>query len=203
MRKLIVMSLLVGLLTFSGCALLESALYEQARDPLTSELEWVDVDATNGLPDDLKKEGFVVTVTTSEKVPGKAYEPYYGEEPSDIVKSTSGFLGMIPGWGALASSILTFVVGAGGGLIRGRRKLNGEKAKSEGFRLLSAELIQTLEDIKTGKLDTDEDGKVSIKEIGEYIKDRGLKSVEPAKLEELLRIIDGTLDTVNKVKNSD
>ena len=67
--------------------------------------------------------------------------------------------------------------------------ITGYSASSGGMALL----VGVLEDIKTGALDADRNGRISLAEIREYIRKRGKEALKPAFVAEVVRIVTSTL----------
>ncbi|NUO17566.1 MAG: hypothetical protein HUU03_14125, partial [Planctomycetaceae bacterium] len=82
--------------------------------------------------------------------------------------------------------------------LRGRRRVSAERAKTAAFSGGMALVVGLLEDLKSGALDADKNGRVSLAEIREYVRRRGKEAINPAFVAEVVRIVTGTFTETEK-----
>ncbi len=183
MRHFILAMLVSVCVLLSGCALLDSLMLGRMRDEQGQEL-YVDRDGK------LTRE--------AKDAHGNPNEPAYGSGPSDAVSAlTAGAQALGGPWGAAAGAGLGLIAAAYAAL-RGRRQVDAERAKSAVWQGGMALLVGVLEDIKTGAIDADKNGKISLAEIREYIRKRGKEALKPAFVAEVVRIVTSTLTPTEK-----
>lgn len=187
MTKAIGAGLLGVSVTLGGCALLDSLMLE----PLTFQDgsdAWIDVEATESLPEDQRDAGAVVLVKGSDRIPGRKYERAYKDESNGLLPGIGNAVGSNFGaWGAIAGPI-GGIVAAVYAAIRGRRKFSLAKAGQGLMALALVEFAKTMQDMKDGKIDTDADGKVALNEISAYIAKRGKDSANPEFIKRVVEI---------------
>jgi hypothetical protein len=129
------------------------------------------------------------TTEAFSKVDGKPNEPAYSSVPSSAVNGAAGIVSAIGGpWGAIAGyglGILATLYAA----IRGKGALNAANAKKAAIKAGMPIVLSIVADWKSGILDADKDGVVSIAEIADYIKKRALASLTPQGIQDILKII--------------
>ncbi len=179
-----ILALLVAMACFlSGCALLDSLMLSRMRNEQGQEL-YVD------------REGRFTREATDAQ--GNPHEPAYGSGPSDAVSALAAGAQALGGpWGAAAGAGLGLIAAAYTAL-RGRRQVNAERAKGAAWQGGMALLVGVLEDIKSGAIDADRNGKISLAEIREYIRKRGKEALKPAFVAEVVRIVTSTLTPTEK-----
>ncbi|CAG0979985.1 hypothetical protein PLCT2_01845 [Planctomycetaceae bacterium] len=179
-----VLAVLVSMCVFlSGCALLDSLMLSRMRNEQGQEL-YVD------------REGKLTREAADAQ--GNAHEPAYSSEPSEAVGALAQGAQALGGpWGAAAGAGLGLIAAAYAAM-RGRRQVNAARAKTEAWQGGMALLVNVLEDIKTGAIDADRNGKISLKEIREYVRKRGKEALKPAFVAEVVRIVTSTLTPTEK-----
>lgn len=179
-----VLAVLASLCVFlSGCALLDSLMLGRMRNAQGEEL-YID------------REGKLTREAADAQ--GNAHEPAYSSEPSEAVSALAQGAQALGGpWGAAAGAGLGLIAAAYAAL-RGRRQVNAERAKTEAWQGGMALLVNVLEDIKSGAIDADRNGKISPTEIREYIRKRGKEALKPAFVAEVVRIVTSTLTQTEK-----
>ncbi len=179
--------LLGGLLAFSisGCGMLDSLLLGRMRNERGQELF---VTAQGQL------------THAGRDANGQENEPAYGSAPSEGVNALMLGAQVLGGpWGAAAGAGLGLIAAAYAAL-RGRRQVNAERAKTAAWQGGMALLVGVLEDLKNGAIDADRNGRITLKEIREYIRKRGKEALKPAFVAEVVRIVTGTLTQTEKQK---
>lgn len=183
MRHFVLVALVSLCVFLSGCALLDSLMLGRMRDPQGQEL-YVD------------REGKLTH--EAKDAQGNPNEPAYESGPSDTVNALAAGAQALGGpWGAAIGGGLGLIAAAYAAL-RGRRQVNAERAKGAAWQGGMALLVGVLEDIKTGALDADRNGKISLAEIREYIRKRGKEALKPAFVAEVVRIVTSTLTPTEK-----
>lgn len=178
------LAVLVSLCVFiSGCALLDSFMLNRLRDAQGQEL-YID------------REGKLTR--EAHDAQGKPHEPAYSSEPSGAVNALAQGAAALGGpWGAAIGGGLGFIAAAYAAL-RGRRQVSAERAKGAAWQGGMALLVSVLEDIKSGAIDADRNGKISLAEIREYVRRRGKEALKPAFVAEVVRIVTSTLPPTEK-----
>lgn len=183
MRHFVLVALVSLCVFLSGCALLDSLMLGRMRNAQGQELY-------------LDREGKPTREATDAQ--GNPNEPAYESGPSDAVSALAAGAQALGGpWGAAIGSGLGLIAAAYAAL-RGRRQVNAERAKGAAWQGGMALLVGVLEDIKTGALDADRNGKISLAEIREYIRKRGKEALKPAFVAEVVRIVTSTLTPTEK-----
>lgn len=183
MRHLLLTTLISLCVFLSGCALLDSLMLSRMRDAQGEEL-YLD---RNGK---LTRE--------AHDAQGKPHEPAYSSEPSGAVDALAQGAQALGGpWGAAIGGGLGLIAAAYAAL-RGRRQVNAERAKGAAWQGGMALLVGVLEDIKSGAIDADRNGKISLAEIREYVRKRGKEALKPAFVAEVVRIVTSTLTPTEK-----
>ena len=183
MRHFVLVALVSLCVFFSGCALLDSLMLGRMRNAQGQELY-------------LDREGKPTREATDAQ--GNPNEPAYESGPSDTVSALAAGAQALGGpWGAAIGGGLGLIAAAYAAL-RGRRQVNAERAKGAAWQGGMALLVGVLEDIKTGALDADRNGKISLAEIREYIRKRGKEALKPAFVAEVVRIVTSTLTPTEK-----
>lgn len=152
------------------------ALYEDASGTLTTS----PVDTRTGAPNRPKRIRLV--------------------QPGPNVRGAAGFAANFGPWGALIGALGTGAAGLYARL-RNRQRLNeiGLRKQAEqqldetGSALVFA--LRLIEKIKTAgpELDRDGDGKVSLEEIKQFVRDRGSRFADPEFLAQVVRIANASL----------
>ena len=122
-----------------------------------------------------------------DPVTGKSNEPRYESAPAAGVSGLASLLRIFPGWGdaafygvvSLASIYAT---------IRAK-KFTASRARQAAIRAGMPIVLSIVADIKSGVLDTDKDGVVSISEIAEYIKKKALASLTPEGIQGIVKVV--------------
>jgi hypothetical protein len=191
MRTWIIVALIAALATLSGCALLDALigqretqavsdtgqpLYEDAAGALTTQ----PTDPATGLPNRPKLIKLV--------------------QPGGNVGAAAEFAATFGPWGALIGALGTGAAGLYARL-RNKQRLNeiGLRRQAEqqldetGSALTFA--VRLIEKIKTAgpELDRDGDGKVSIEEVKQFVRDRGSRFADPEFLAQVVRIANASL----------
>ncbi len=183
MRHFVLVALVSLCVFLSGCALLDSLMLGRMRNAQGQELY-------------LDREGKPTREATDAQ--GNPNEPAYESGPSDAVSALAAGAQALGGpWGAAIGSGLGLIAAAYAAL-RGRRQVNAERAKGAAWQGGMALLVGVLEDIKTGALDADRNGRISLAEIREYIRKRGKEALKPAFVAEVVRIVTSTLTPTEK-----
>jgi hypothetical protein len=179
-----ILVLLVALACFlSGCAMLDSLLLGRMRNEQGQELY-------------LDRDGKLTREAADAQ--GNPNEPAYGSGPSDAVNALAAGANALGGpWGAAAGAGLGLIAAAYAAL-RGRRQVNAERAKGAAWQGGMSLLVSVLEDVKSGAIDADRNGKISLAEIREYIRKRGKEALKPAFVAEVVRIVTSTLTPTEK-----
>jgi hypothetical protein len=183
--------LLICVPMLCGCALMDSLMLDPMRDA-NGERLYIDISATEALPEAEREAGKAVLVRESQREPGRAYEQAYRAEPSAAVRQVESLANLIPGWGGLAAA-LTGLFAGGYAALRGKRRLEAAVAGRAAMAGLSAELVSTIEAIQRGELDTDGDGKVSLREIRAFVRKRGKRALKPDVLARVVNIVTSSL----------
>ncbi|MCC6573292.1 MAG: hypothetical protein IT462_05815 [Planctomycetes bacterium] len=183
--RIVFLALVVSLtLLLSGCALLDGLFMDPQRD-------------AQGRPLFVDEQGRL-TPEAVNPATGVAREPAYSGAPSPLAAGATGAASTLLGpWGAAA--------GAGIGLfasvyaaLRGKRRIDAERAKSAAWQGGMTLLVGVIEDIKNGRIDADRNGKVSLKEIAAYVSKRGRDAINPDFVAEVVRIVNSTLPEADK-----
>jgi hypothetical protein len=184
MKKFLLALLVSATLFMTGCRALDSLLLDPMVDIETGEQLYVDLEATEALPESAKENGEVVVVLESERVPGREYELAYSGDESATVKSAKGLISTLGPWGALGGGLLSLLTG-GYAAARGRKKfkLGGTK------ELLTSELVKMIEELKANDGDLNE----TVKKLGSKVKD-------PEYLKEVVRIVTGDFSDSERQK---
>lgn len=139
-------------------------------------------------------------VAESEIPAGRAddFEPVWSGKPGPALSTLGAVLGIVGGpWGAVAASGVAAVAGLGAA-VANKRKLNvaaaGQEAAMSGMGLA----VSIIEDIKEGKVDLDENGKIDQAEIKAYVAKRAKDALKPEFFEEVVRIITSSLPDAEK-----
>lgn len=170
-------------LLLSGCALLDSLMLNRLRDAQGQEL-FID------------REGKLTR--EAHDAQGRPHEPAYSSEPGSAVDALAQGAAALGGpWGAAIGGGLGLIAAAYAAL-RGRRQVNAERAKGAAWQGGMALLVSVLEDIKSGAIDADKNGKISLAEIREYVRRRGKEALKPAFVAEVVRIVTSTLTPTEK-----
>ena len=157
--KGLVILVIVFCVSLAGCSAIDGFLFKPARTQ-SGELVFEDVAAS-------KAAGQPVLVPASERVPGREYAQVFSDESTGVPEVAGGLLGLIPGWGVVASGVVSLI----GGLVmaaRGRRRVNIADMKT-GAYAMGLELIANIATAYArGDMDKDGDGKVSLAELKDY-----------------------------------
>lgn len=193
MKKIILTVLFATTVFLTGCAALDATLLK----PLTNdagEQMYEDVEAS-------KAAGRPVIVADSERVPGKKYELQFTSKPSAQVDLLTSLASAFGGpWGSLASGVVGVLISGVYAGIRGKKRLDGEKVKTAAMTEVATFMISLAEDLKSGALDTDENGKVSVEEIKEYLRKKGKEAADPAFLARIVSVVTSTMVDSDKQK---
>lgn len=164
--------LLAGVLTVSGCSLIDGAfgIHEtqatsEDGDPLFRDANGMQTEeaiGANGLPN----EPWMVRKQTSEGIVGAA----------------PGLLSLLGPWGALAGTIFA---GAAGVYVRVRT--GRSDAKTEAAEAAGRFLIVLIEKIKTGVADVFIDGKLDNEKLRAWLKEQGQQFSDPKYLDEMVQ----------------
>ena len=172
--KNFILALLVSVtLLTTGCAFTDRYL-----------LKGKEVDGKAVYVDNITKEE-----TFSDKdATGKANEPAITSVPAPAFVGLAGLLKTFPGWGDAAFYGVVSLATLYGAwrtkkLVADRAAL--KRAIAAGMVLVNA----VIADWKAGLLDADRDGTVSLSEIADYIKMKGLKSLTPEGIQAILKVI--------------
>lgn len=202
MKKVMVALLLATLVTLTGCAALDSFFLEPLKNPTTHEKQYIDVEATEALPAEMKDEGKAVLVDESKRIPGRKYELAYSDKPSEAfgaVGQLAGGIGsMLGGWGAILGPVLG-VIGAGYAAVRGKKKVNAAQAGKQAAVLGAAEIAHVMKDWQDGLIDANKDGEVTFDEIKAYLVKTGKERyANPAFVQSILSIVESSMTKSEK-----
>lgn len=182
-----ILAILVGILSLSGCAFTDSLLLKREVDSVGRELYIESADPEGPL---------TVDPIGPDGVPN---EPAYSNQPAEAPRSFATMIGNIwgvGGWTGAGVGVLSTIYA----FLRGKRRFNKAKAVGELMAETLAFLIDLINDIKSGKLDTDADGKISIAEIKSYISARGKEALDPAFLDRIVTIVSKSSDPAADLK---
>lgn len=174
MKNLILVTLFSLCLLITGCRMLDQTILARETTPDGKELF---IDHKTG-------------ERTTEPVgaDGIANEPAYLSTPSSSFSGLTQLFGLAGPWGAVAG------YGAGiaatiYGFFRRKGAIDAAKARAAAIKAGMPIVLSIVADWKSGVLDADKDGVVSIAEIADYIKKRALSSLTPDGIQSILKII--------------
>ncbi len=200
MKKVAVILLSLTLF-LSGCSLLDGFFYEEMRDPVTNEITYVDVEATEALPQEMQDAGQAVLVKASDRIDGREYEVAYTDSPSAeygaVGSVVSGIGNALGGWGILGTALFGGLFSLYSG-IRGKRRLVASEAGRKAALLGAAEIASVLADYNSGKMDTNKNGKVSMAEVGVYLVKRGKSYANPEFVQSIINIVTSSMSESEK-----
>lgn len=175
--------LLLFALTLSGCAALDALLLGRMRDAQGQDL-FITADGR--------------LTTESHDSEGRPHEPAFHAGPGEGAQALMQGAAALGGpWGGALGAGLGLLAAAYAAL-RGRRRVSAERAKTAAFSGGMALVVGLLEDLKSGALDADKNGRVSLAEIREYVRRRGKEAINPAFVAEVVRIVTGTFTETEK-----
>lgn len=186
MKKTVLMFALMSVLMFalSGCAMFLDQLKNERGEPMYR----------NSVTGEMLPESEIPSGKMDE------FEPVWSGKPGPALTTLGAILGIVGGpWGAAAGGAIAAVAGVGAA-VGNKRKYNvaaaGQEAAMDGMKLA----ISIVEDLKSGKVDLDSDGKVSVKEMGEYVRSRAKDALKPEFFNEVVRIVTSGLPEAEKAK---
>ena len=174
MKNLILILLFSVALLVTGCAFTDRLLLSPKTTPDGQELY---IERTTG-----------EETTNVIGKDGKPNERAYNAAPSGAVTGASSLLGLAGPWGAVAGygmGILATVYAA----LRSKSAINAAKARAAAIKAGMVLVNAVVADWKSGILDTDRDGVVSLAEIADYIKAKAIKSLTPEGIPAILKVI--------------
>jgi hypothetical protein len=184
MKKLLLCAALSGVLLLSGCAMFLDQVRNDKGEPL------------------FRHEVSGEVLPESEIPAGQRdnFEPVWSGKPGPVLSTLGAVLGLVGGpWGAVAGTGIAAIAGLSAAALN-RRKLNVEKAGKEAAMSGMTLAVSILEDIKSGKVDIDENGKIDAEEIADYIKKRAKDALTPEFFNEVVRIVTSALPEEQKAK---
>lgn len=184
MKRLTLVLFLALTLPLTGCALFDSLFMDQQRDD-------------QGRPLFIDEQG-LLTPQAVNPATGAAREAAYSGAPSPLAKGAQGAAASLFGpWGAAAGAGVGLLAGLYAAL-RGKRRVNAERAKAAAWQGGMTLLVSVIEDIKNGRMDTDKNGRVSLAEVRDYVRKRGRDALNPDFISEVVRIVNSTLPEAEK-----
>lgn len=188
LRTALIFALFAALSLLAGCALLDEFFLEPLSTPEGDPLYELEA-------------GGRVELTTSPVDPatGEALPRARSAEPAEGARVLQNSAEALGGpWGGAAGGAVGLLVGLYAAL-RGRKKLRRERAVREATGGALTVTASVLQDLATGAIDADRNGKVSAAEIGDYIRERIRRyASQPESLERLLGALAGTLSETER-----
>lgn len=193
MRYVIIALLLLGL---SGCALLDGLLGTTSV-PATDDQGRPIYEDAHGHP----------THLPADPVTGQAHKPRTVTLINpDGAAGAANWLSALGPWGALAGALATFGAGTYA-RVRNRQRLREAGLRKQAEGQLDATgsaltfALRMIEKIKQGDaIDANKDGRVSLKEIQEWVRKQGASFEDPRYLADLVKIANQSLPTAAERK---